>query len=358
MDAFVYQALSQRIVFGDGTLAGLGAELDRLGVGRALILAGPNLRPAAEALARDLAEKAAGVFADAAMHTPVAVTDRAVEAARTARADSVVSLGGGSTTGLGKAIALRTGLPQVAVPTSYAGSEATPILGETRDGRKVTQRDPRILPRVVIYDVSLTLGLSPAFSVTSGLNAIAHAVEALYAEHRNPPTSDLARAGIAALAAALPNIVAEPGDRAARSEALYGAWACGTCLGTVGMALHHKACHVLGGGFDLPHAETHSVILPHAVAYNEGAAAAVLAPVASLLRADTAAHGLWALVQRLGAPASLRALGMPADGLDRAAADIAATPYWNPRPVDPSAIRLMLQDAYEGRPPEIARRNG
>jgi maleylacetate reductase len=351
LEAFVYDALPQRVVFGDGTLAALGDELARLGVRRALVLSTPGQRGAAEAVARDLGANAAGVFARATMHTPAGVTDDGLEAARRLGADGVVSLGGGSTTGLGKAIALRTGLPQVAIPTTYAGSEATPILGETRDGRKVTQRDPRILPKAVLYDVSLTVSLPPALSVTSGLNAIAHGVEALYAQNRNPLTSQLALSGIHALVRSLPAIVQEPGNRAARSDALYGAWVCGTCLGTVGMALHHKACHVLGGSFELPHAETHSVILPHAVAYNGGAARELLAPIAGLLGSPGAAQGLWHLAQRLNAPASLRELGMAEAGLDRAAAEIAGTPYWNPRPVDQASIRVMLQNAFDGRPP-------
>ena len=200
------------------------------------------------------------------MHTPTDVTERGLARARELDADCLVALGGGSTTGLGKAIALRTDLPQVAVPTTYAGSEATPILGETVGGRKTTLRSPKVLPEVIVYDVDLTLTLPASLSATSGINAIAHAVEALYAKEANPVVSMLATAGIAALARALPRIAADLRDLDARSDALYGAWACGTCLGSVGMALHHKLCHVLGGTFDLPHAETHAVVLPHAVA--------------------------------------------------------------------------------------------
>jgi maleylacetate reductase len=287
------------------------------------------------------------------MHTPVAVTEKALGVAMELGADVVISLGGGSTTGLGKAIALRTGLPQIAIPTSYAGSEATPILGETRDGRKITQRAPAILPDVVIYDVDLTLTLPPGLTVTSGLNAIAHAIEALYAENRNPLISQLAISGIEALVRALPAIVSDPADATARSDALYGAWACGTCLGSVGMALHHKVCHVLGGSFDLPHAETHSVILPHAVAYNEASAHAQLQPVANLLGAQSAATGLWDLARALGAPIALKDIGMPEAGLDKAAAEVTANPYWNPRPVAPAPIRAMLADAFNGTRPVL-----
>jgi alcohol dehydrogenase class IV len=351
MQPFVYQAQSQRIVFGSGTLADVGAELDRLGVKRALVLSTAGHAAAAEALANTLGQRAAGVFAGAVMHTPAEVTDLALAAVTTARADAVVALGGGSTIGLAKAIALRTDLPQLVIPTTYAGSEATPVLGETADGRKTTQRSPKILPEVVLYDVDLTLTLPVGVSVTSGMNAIAHAIEARYAENRNPLISLLALDGIRALADALPRIRTDPDDREARSAALYGAWACGTCLGAVGMALHHKLCHVLGGSFGLPHAATHTVMLPHAVAYNENAVRDVLRPVADLLGAPTAAVGLYALAQRLGAPLTLRELGMPEAGLDRAADEAIANPYWNPRALDRDRLRQLLGDAYAGRPP-------
>jgi alcohol dehydrogenase class IV len=271
---------------------------------------------------------------------------------RERHADAVVAVGGGSTTGLGKAIALRTDLPQIVLPTTYAGSEMTPILGETKDGVKTTQRTPKVLPEVVIYDVDLTLTLPVGLTATSGMNAIAHAVEALYAKDGNPIVSLMAEEGIAALARALPRIVTEPGDQEARSDALYGAWLCGVCLGAVGMALHHKLCHTLGGTFDLPHAETHTIVLPHATAYNAPAAPEAMARIARALGAEDAAGGLYDLAVRIGAPRSLAAIGMPESGLDRAA-DLAVTnPYWNPRPIERPGIRQLLQDAYEGRLPQ------
>jgi alcohol dehydrogenase class IV len=296
-----------------------------------------------------------GVFDQATMHTPVSVTGHALTVVEDRRVDGVVSVGGGSTIGLGKAIALRTDLPQVAVPTTYAGSEMTPIIGETRDGEKVTQRTRRVLPETTIYDVALTLTLPPAISATSGMNAIAHAVEALYAEERNPIISLMAEAAIGALAHALPAIIAAPGDRAARREALYGAWLCGVALGSVGMALHHKLCHVLGGSFDLPHAPTHTVVLPHAVAYNAPGAPEAMARIARALGAEDAATGLYDLAARLGAPLALGAIGMKEADLERAVALAAARPYPNPRPLEAAALRRLLSDAFHGRRPEAAR---
>ena len=353
MQSFVYEALPARVVFGSGTVAQLRAEAERLGVRRILVLSTPGR---GEAQARDVAallgDLAVGIHAGAVMHTPVEATETALQVVRKLGADAVVAVGGGSTTGLGKAIALRTDLPQIVLPTTYAGSEMTPILGETKDGVKTTQRTPKVLPEVVIYDVDLTLGLPAAIAATSGMNAMAHAVEALYARDRNPVTSLMAEEGIRSLAQALPGIADDPQDRAARWDALYGAWLCGTCLGAVGMALHHKLCHVLGGTFDLPHAETHTIVLPHAVAYNASAAPEAMNRIARAIGAENAAQGLFELARRLGTKLALRDIGMPAKGIEQAAKAAMAAPYWNPRPLDEGALRDLLTRAWNGDPPQ------
>jgi maleylacetate reductase len=351
MDSFTYEGLPSRVVFGWDALASLPAEIDRLGVRRVLVLATPPQRAEAERVAGLIGERAAGLFAGAVMHTPVEVTEQALAVVRECSADATLAVGGGSTTGLGKAIAVRTDLPQIVVPTTYAGSEMTPILGETENGVKTTRRDARILPELVVYDPVLTLSLPPALSATSGMNAIAHAVEALYARDRNPIVSLMSEEGIRALASALPAIVRDPADREARERALYGAWLCGVALGTVGMALHHKLCHVLGGSFDLPHAETHTVVLPHAVAYNAAAAPEAMAAVERALGHRPAAEGLRKLAEAVGAPVALKDIGMPADGIGRAADLATANPYWNPRPIEHASIRALIEDAWEGRSP-------
>jgi maleylacetate reductase len=262
-----------------------------------------------------------------------------------------VAIGGGSTTGLGKAIALDSGLPILAIPTTYAGSEVSSIYGLTEGGVKKTGRDPRVLPRTVIYDPELTLTLPLAMTVTSALNAIAHAAEGLYAHDGNPVVALMAEEGIRACAAALPPLLADPRNLDARSDALYGAWLCGTVLGSVAMGLHHKLCHTLGGSFNLPHAETHAVILPHALAYNAARAPLAMARIARALGRPDAARGLFDLATALGAPTSLRQIGMPAEGLDRAADLAAMNPYPNPRPLEREALRAMLQRAFDGLPP-------
>ena len=351
MIPFIYDALPARIMFGSGTVGQIPAELQRLGCSRAIVVSTPEQHETAAGIASLLDVASAGVFARAAMHTPADVTAAALDEVGRLRADAVISVGGGSAIGLGKAIALRTDLPQIAVPTTYAGSEATPILGETEDGRKTTQRTLRVLPETVVYDVDLTLTLPPGLTATSGLNAIAHAVEALYAQDANPIASMLAEQAIALMAPALRSLAGAPGDHAARSDALYASWACGTCLGLVGMSLHHKLCHVLGGSFGLPHAPTHAVILPHAVAYNETAAPDAMRRIADALGTPGAAAGLFGLARALGAPSSLAELGMNRDDVERAASIAAASPYPNPAPLTRKGLRTLLEAAFNGREP-------
>jgi maleylacetate reductase len=351
MTPFVYVAQPSRVVFGAGALQQLGQEIDALGATRALVLCTPEQTGAAQRVAELLGERAAGVFAKALMHVPIETAREARAEARRLGADCAVAIGGGSTTGLGKAIALDSGLPILAIPTTYAGSEMTSIYGLTEGGVKKTGRDPRVLPRTVIYDPELTLTLPLGLSVTSGMNAIAHAAEGLYAYDANPIVALMAEEGVRALAAALPALQRDARDLDARGDALYGAWLCGTVLGAVAMGLHHKLCHTLGGTFNLPHAEVHTVILPHALAYNAKHAPRAMQRIARALGTNDAATGVFELARRLGAPTALQAIGMPAAGLDRAAELAAQTPYPNPRPLELAALRELLQRAFDGTPP-------
>ena len=349
---FDYHALPARVLFGAGRRRETPEVARQLGCTRPLIISTPEQKDLADAIASLFSEAQVHVFSEAAMHTPWNVTSRALAVAQGTGADSLIAVGGGSAIGLAKALALRTGLPQIALPTTYAGSEVTPIYGLTEGGVKRTGKDPRVLPRTVIYDPELTLGLPYALSVTSGINAIAHAAEGLYSKDGNPIMDLIAAEGIRAVAAALPALRAHPRDLEARSQALYGAWLCGTVLGNVGMALHHKLCHTLGGTFNLPHAEVHTVILPHAIAYNASAAPVAMTRIARALETSTAAPGLYDLARAQGAPYALRDIGMRAEDLDRASDLAVANPYWNPRPIERSLIRDLLQRAYEGARPQ------
>lgn len=347
---FSYAGSPARIVFGDSRSSEAADWLRRAGKSRALVLSTPHQQADALALANSLGDLAVGVFSEAAMHTPVEVTERAMKVVTESNADCVVSLGGGSTTGLGKAIAYRTDLLQLVIPTTYAGSEVTNILGETEGGKKTTVRNAKILPEIVIYDPALTLGLPVAMSVTSGLNAMAHAIEGLYAEDRNPISSLMAVEGLKAFVTSLPDVVRDPKSPDARSRALYGAWLCGTVLGAVGMSLHHKICHVLGGSFDMPHAETHAVMLPHTAGFNAAAAREQLAPAAEIF-GGSIGSGLWDFAKSLGAPLTLKELGLAEADLDRATEIAVSNPYYNPCPIDRASIRALLQAAWEGSRP-------
>ena len=347
----VNSEIAVRVLFGAAIRKTIAAEVIRLGASRALVLSTPQQSNAALEMSEYLGPLAAGVFCQARMHTPVSVTREAMAQVAQTGADCLVAIGGGSTTGLAKALALRTDLPQIVIPTTYAGSEATPILGQTEDGLKTTLTDPRVLPEVILYDPELVVTLPVGLTVTSALNAMAHAAEALYAPDRTAATTAMAVDGLRAFVDGLPRVLADPANLGAREATLRGAWACGTVLGQVGMALHHKLCHALGGAFNLPHAETHAVILPHAIAYNSRAAALALQPICDLLGGTNAGTALFQFATCLQAPLALRDLGLREADLDRAA-DLAITkPYPNPQPVTRADVRALLQAAWAGDPP-------
>ena len=345
------QANQVRVQFGCGIRSDLRAEVARLGARRALVLSTPEQCALALEASEALGPFAAAVYTKATMHTPVEVTLDALEHLRACEADCLVAIGGGSTVGLGKALAYCTDLPQITVPTTYAGSEATPILGQTEDGLKTTLSDPKVLPEVILYDPELVATLPVSMTVTSGLNAMAHAGEALYAANRTSATTQLAIEGLQSLVRGLPDVMAAPHDLVARELTQRGAWACGTVLGQVGMALHHKLCHTLGGSFDLPHADTHAIILPHAIAYNARAAAQELAPITDILGGETAGFALYDFARGLGAPLALRDLGGSAADLERAADLATQKPYPNPQPIARDEIHALLQAAWAGDAP-------
>lgn len=352
MRTFTYQALPMRVVFGTGALGKLPDEVENLGLLRVLVLCSPEQEQTGRSVAAALGERAAGVLPEARMHVPIEVARRARAVACELGADGCVAVGGGSAIGLGKAIALEHGLPVIAMPTTYAGSEMTPVWGLTEGAQKRTGRDVRVLPKIVLYDPELTLGLPPGISATSGINAIAHAVEGLYAPDATPIISLMAEEGARALAAALPRVIDDGHDLDARADAQYGAWLCGAVLAATTMSLHHKLCHALGGTLDLPHAQTHTVVLPHALAYNQPAAPEAVAALSRALGgAPDPARELWELADRLGAPRSLRELGMDETDIPRIVQQAVTNPYANPRPVTAEGLTALLENAWAGRPP-------
>ncbi len=348
---FVHETLPQRVRFAAGEAAdGLAAEVAALGAARVLVVSGGSSR----AVARHVAGALPVVhWHDAAVrHVPLEVAQRARAVAADVDADLVVSVGGGSSTGLAKAVALTSGIPVVAVPTTYAGSEVTDVWGLTEGGRKTTGRAAAVLPRAVVYDAALTLALPVEVSVASGLNAVAHGVDAMWAPRADPVNAALAGEGIRQLATGLRQVVAEPGGLAGREHALLGAWVAAAAFASAGSGLHHKICHVLGGMFDLPHAETHAVVLPHVLALNAPHAPEAAARIARALDAPEALAGLLALGSDLAAPRALQHLGMPADGIESAvAAILSAAPPDNPAPLTGETVRGLLRRAWEGAQP-------
>ena len=350
MRGFRYDMQAGRVVFEVGSVAMVRLEVEQLAMQRVAVLCTPGRAALAETIVHDLGERCAGTYTRAEEHVPRSVVGDALRAVAAWRADGLVAAGGGATVGLAKAIALETGLPIVAVPTTYSGSEMTPVWGITDNGKKITGKNFVVKPKTVIYDPTLTISLPARVSATSGMNAIAHCVEGLYAENADPVTSLLAEEGIRALAQSLPLVVTEPENIGSRSRALYGAWLAGTVLATVGMALHHKLCHVLGGTYHLPHADTHTVVLPHVARYNAGAAPGAMKAVGRALgtSAEDAPGALFDLAQSMGAPTSLVQVGMAREQLDEAAKLVVQNPYYNPRPIENGAIRRLLQAAYDG----------
>ncbi|MHB9847832.1 maleylacetate reductase [Streptomyces krungchingensis] len=348
---FVHDTLAQRVRFASGAAAeGLAAEVDDLGARRVMVIAGASEEKLAERITTGL--PVAHRHHEVVMHVPVEVAHRARAAAAERDVDALVSVGGGSTTGLAKAVALTTGLPIIAVPTTYAGSEATAVWGMTENSVKTTGSDPKVLPRTIVYDAALTLTLPVELSVASGLNALAHCVDSLWAPRADPINQALAIEGAWALRVGLPLVAAEPDAMEGREKALYGAYLSAAAFASAGSGLHHKICHVLGGMFNLPHAQTHAVVLPYVLAFNAPGVPGAEQRLTAALDAPSASEGLARLRDRLRAPRSLRDLGMPADGIaDAAQAVVAAAPAGNPVPVTLDAITDLVRSAWEGTDP-------
>jgi maleylacetate reductase len=339
---FVYDALPARIVFGPGAArTRLAGEVARLGVSRLLLIASERDAERVREIAAPLGDAVVARFAAVREHVPVETAEAARAAAERARADAVLSVGGGSATGAAKAVALTARIPVIAVPTTYAGSEVTPVWGLTEGGRKTTGTDPAVLPRVVVYDPELVATLPRELAVASGFNALAHGVEAFWAPRRNPVSSAIAEDGVAAVVAGLRK--ADPVDL------LRGAWLTASAFAVAGSGLHHKLCHVLGGTLDLPHARTHAVVLPHVLAFNAPGAPDAVARVARALGVADPVRGLRALADELGLPRGLRELGMAEDRIDEVAAlTEKVAPADNPVPVGGGALRALVRAAWSG----------
>jgi maleylacetate reductase len=351
MTDFVYEPPGGRVIFGAGSRHRLPVEVSRLAAKRVLLIATRAMKGDADVLAEQLGQGVSARIDGVTPHVPAEIATDATVTATNANVDLAVCIGGGSAVGLAKVVARDTGVPIVAVPTTYAGSEMTPIWGLTEGGRKTTGRDARVQPRVVVYDPELTCGLPARTSAASGMNALAHCVEGLYAVAASPVTALLAAEGIRVLARSLPLVVERTDDLPQRSAALYGAWLAGWTLGTAQMGVHHTICHVLGGSFGLPHAGTHSAVLPHATAFNAPAAPAAMDTLARSLATDEPAGALWDLAHGIGAPTALADLGFRRADIAKAADLVVAAAPPNPRPITTQEVHLLLLAAHDGTRP-------
>lgn len=349
---FDYKTLPWNIIFGAGAIKRLPAELDSMGLHRALILSTPEQKDQAEQIVKLLDKRVASLFDQAVMHVPIETVDQATVIMKQVNADCSISIGGGSTTGLGKALKLREDLPNIAIPTTYAGSEMTDIWGVTEQGKKTTGRDAQVVPELTLYDPELTLSLPAHIAGPSGLNAMAHSVINITTRDDNPLVKLMAEEAIRALARSLPIVVKEPGNLQARSDVLYGACLAGGALGTGITGIHHRLCHTLGGAFNTPHAETHTILLPHCVAYNASAVPEETQRVAKALGASNAAQGIFDLAISVGARTALKDIGMQESDLDEAAKLSIEKPLTNPEPVTYQGVRLLLDNAFHGRVPQ------
>jgi maleylacetate reductase len=348
---FVHDTLPQRVCFGSGqAAANLRNEIAGLGAGNVMLIASKSGMRTADEIAAGL--PVALRYDDVVMHVPVEVAGRARAAAAGSGIDALVSVGGGSATGLAKAIAMTTGLPIIAVPTTYAGSEATPVWGLTEGEAKTTGTDLKVLPKVIIYDAALTTSLPVGLSVASGLNALAHCVDAMWGPNADPIDAALAAEGIRSLAAGLPRVAADPEGLEGRELTLYAAYLSAAAFASAGSGLHHKICHVLGGKYNLPHAQTHATVLPYVLAFNGPAAPDAERRIAAAFGSATALGGLQALKRELNAPYALRDYGFTEDSVaDAAEAILPSVPPSNPRPVSAEDLRTLLRAAWSGADP-------
>lgn len=349
----VLPAARPKVVFEWGSLAKLPDELEALGHSRPFVVTTTGRSTLLPRVKLLLGNSLVGVFAGAVEHVPVGITAVAEKQMRESNADVIVAIGGGSPIGLGKALVLNTGLALAVIPTTYSGSEMTSVYGLTDAAGKRTGRDSRVLPELVLYDPELTLDLPPEVSAASGMNALAHSVESLYAQNATHQTRLWAEESIAHLSRHLPIVVKEPRNRGARDRVLFGAHLAGMALNATAMGLHHRVCHVLGGMLRLPHAKTHAVVLPYVAAFNAGAAPLAMSRISRAMNASSAVEGLFALSSRLPLPRSLRELGLGESDVPRAAKEIADGNYPNPRPATVSDVANILTSAIRGDSPVL-----
>lgn len=344
MRPFTHRSRDQRIVFGNGARSGIADELEAMSASRVLMITGGSAAATARAIAGTVSDRLAGTFEEVVQHVPEDLARRATETAQQVGASHLLSVGGGSATGLAKALAVRLGTPIVAVPTTYSGSEMTPIWAATGQTKR-TGLDDRALPATVVYDPELTVDLPERVSAASGMNAMAQAIAAVMHEPTDPIAVLQAQEAMRRLVDALPVIAEAPRDLDARGAALYGACLAGRALTATGTGLHHRLAHILGGRYGVVHADLHTVLLPHTTAHMRRLAPDGFQRLCRALSTDDPAGRLFGLARRIGAPTSLARIGVPSDAHEVVLQDL------HRQERDPDQIRALLDDAHRGAPP-------
>ena len=356
MEPFEFVGLPSRVIFGTGKITALTEEIVALGAKRALFVCSPGRVAEVEGLMKNVGALAAGLCDQALPFTPFEAAEEGRQAARDCQADCLVSYGGGNAVGFAKAIALELGIPIIAIPTTLSGSETTSLQGIIKDGKRVQNASPRMMARTLIYDSDLTSGLPLSVMIPSGGNSMAHAVGALVTDKGNPMSRLFAREGLGVMARALQCIAGNSDDADARGQAFYGAWlnANTLTLAPGGVNVHHKLCHTIGGGLGLPHANVHTIILPHSTAYNRDAVPEAMSAISDALGDQTgdAPGALFDLIETVGAPTALRDVGMAEESIETVADQVATDSYYsNPRPIERAGILALIEDAWHGRRP-------
>jgi alcohol dehydrogenase class IV len=384
MNAFHYTFYAQEVIFAPGSASRLREAVDRWGWRRIMLCTTEHARARGHVAPIEdaLGERLVVTYERVQAHLPATRVAEAVTVALDEHIDALLGLGGGSPIGMAKAVSLtveakRTGravgtslptdqplIPVIAIPTTYAGSEMTPVYGTTQGGeglaRKITVADARVVPKLTFYDPLLTLDLPPRITAGTGINALAHCIEALYSITRNPLSTAAALSGLRAIADALPRCYVAGDDLEARSEMLVGAFLAGSALSNVAMGLHHGLCHVLGGATGAAHGDLNSVVLPHVMRFNLDATAPQLVLAAEAMglpgiergartAGEAAARQVSTWVEQMRLPQRLRALGVREDSLPELAriAFASRTVQNNPQPItDPEQIEALLRQAW------------
>lgn len=383
MDSFHYVSYAQEVIFGPGSLAQLGEAVERFGFQRLLLCTSHSVRAGGHVapLESALGARLVGVFDHVIQHVQDTQVDEVLALAVEKKVDALIGLGGGSPLGMAKTVAFKLDgkgaghpaaavspvdqprTPVVAIPTTYAGSEMTSVYGTTQTRetppRKVTVSDPRIAPKLVVYDPELTMDLPPEITASTGINALAHCIEALYSITRNPLSTAAALSAVRHIHNSLLRCYTDGSDLEARTEMLLGAHLAGLSLASVKMGLHHGLCHVLGGTANVPHGIANSIILPHAMRFNADVTAPQLLPAAEAMGIsstglspaaviESEAQCIFELIGNMNVPQRLRDAGVKQTDLPA----LAQLGFQNggiknnPKPITAAQIETLLRAAW------------